>query len=331
MSSYLARELEVATDAVRRASRFCRNVQQGITREVLEKQDRSPVTMADFGSQAVVCAALRSAFPDDPVIGEEDAAELRTEENAGLRGRIREELAAAGCEFDESELLAAIDHGNAESYSPRFWTIDPIDGTKGFLRGDQYAVALALVIDGCVELAVLGCPNLKGTADNDDRRGILFTAVRGHGSRAIPLHDDSSNNPATVHVTTTTDSRQARFCESLESRHSSHGHSAIVAEKLGITLPPCRLDSQAKYAAVARGEADIYLRLPTHAEYRERIWDHASGALIVEEAGGRVTDVTGKPLEFTHGSALAENRGVVVTNGHLHDQVIKAVQAAGVK
>lgn len=331
MSTHLGRELDIATDAVRQASLFCRNVQQGITRDVLEKQDRSPVTMADFGSQAVVCAALLAAFPDDPVIGEEDAAELRTEQNSGLRGRIREELAAVGCEFNESELLSAIDHGNAETYSPRFWTIDPIDGTKGFLRGDQYAVALALVIEGRVELAVLGCPNLSGTGDDEESRGILFTAVRGQGTRSILLDEDSAASTPPVQVTSTTDSRDARFCESLESRHSSHGHSAIVAEKLGITLPPCRLDSQAKYAAVARGEADIYLRLPTHAEYRERIWDHASGALIVEEAGGRVTDVTGKPLEFTHGSALEANRGVVVTNGHLHDQVIEAVQAAGVK
>ena len=74
-----------------------------------------------------------------------------------------------------------------------------------------------------------------------------------------------------------------------------------------------RLDSQAKYAVVARGEAEAYLRLPTRADYREKIWDHAAGVLIVEEAGGTVTDITGRPLEFTHGRDLAANRGVIVT------------------
>ena len=80
----------------------------------------------------------------------------------------------------------------------------------------------------------------------------------------------------------------ARFCESVESGHSAQGDAAAVAARLGITTPPLRMDSQAKYAVVARGEADIYLRLPTRADYREKIWDHAAGALIVTEAGGIV-------------------------------------------
>ena len=76
---------------------------------------------------------------------------------------------------------------------------------------------------------------------------------------------------------------------------------------------------------VARGEADIYMRLPANATYREKIWDHAGGVLIVEEAGGKVTDVMGKPLEFTHGRQLEANRGVIATNGLLHDAVLKAL------
>ena len=63
-------ELEVAICAVRAAAEICRSVQATITPEVLEKEDRSPVTIADFGSQALVCRALEQAFPDDPVIGE---------------------------------------------------------------------------------------------------------------------------------------------------------------------------------------------------------------------------------------------------------------------
>ena len=98
---------------------------------------------------------------------------------------------------------------------------------------------------------------------------------------------------------------------------------------MGITAPPLRMDSQAKYAVVARGEADIYLRLPTRADYREKIWDHAAGALIVTEAGGVVTDISGRPLEFHHGRELASNRGVIVTNGRLHARVIEALRSLG--
>ena len=90
------------------------------------------------------------------------------------------------------------------------------------------------------------------------------------------------------------------------------------------------MDSQAKYAVVARGEADIYLRLPTRADYHEKIWDHAAGALIVAEAGGVVSDIHGRPLEFHHGRELAVNRGVIVTNGRLHQRVLDAVQALGI-
>jgi 3'(2'), 5'-bisphosphate nucleotidase len=99
----------------------------------------------------------------------------------------------------------------------------------------------------------------------------------------------------------------------------------VIASRLGISNEPVRLDSQAKYAIVADGRADMYLRLPTRKDYVEKIWDHAGGVLVVEEAGGRVTDVTGKPLDFTQGRGLERNRGVIVTNGKLHEQVLMAV------
>ena len=126
------------------------------------------------------------------------------------------------------------------------------------------------------------------------------------------------------------DPSTVRFCESVESGHSAHGDAAAVAGRLGMTAPPLRMDSQAKYAVVARGEADIYLRLPTRADYHEKIWDHAAGALIVAEAGGTVSDIHGRPLEFHHGRELTVNRGVIVTNGRLHERVLEAVQALGI-
>ena len=92
--------------------------------------------------------------------------------------------------------------------------------------------------------------------------------------------------------------------------------------------PPYRIDSQCKYAAVARGDASIYLRLPTSAEYREKIWDHAAGAIVVEEAGGTVTDVHGNALDFSCGRKLENNQGIISTNGRFHAEVVDAVKGA---
>ncbi len=140
----------------------------------------------------------------------------------------------------------------------------------------------------------------------------------------------SADNRVAIRVSARDDARDARFCESVESGHSAQGDAAAVAARLGLAAAPLRMDSQAKYAVVARGEADIYLRLPTRADYREKIWDHAAGALIVAEAGGVVTDISGRPLDFRHGRELTVNRGVIVTNGRLHERVIEAVRAIGI-
>jgi 3'(2'), 5'-bisphosphate nucleotidase len=87
-----------------------------------------------------------------------------------------------------------------------------------------------------------------------------------------------------------------------------------------------RIDSQCKYAVLARGDASIYLRLPTSDTYVEKIWDHAAGWIVVKEAGGKVTDVYGNPLDFSVGRGLDRNKGIVGTNGKLHSQVIAAVR-----
>jgi 3'(2'), 5'-bisphosphate nucleotidase len=329
MSSPYQLELKVAVEAVRRAARVCRAIQAEITPEVLSKKDRSPVTVADFSSQALICRNLLESFPADPVIAEEDSASLRQAENAGFLHRIRHHLAQERVVATPDEICRWIDHGGAEDYSARFWTLDPIDGTKGFIRGEQYAVSLALIVEGRIVVAALGCPNLPFDPNVPASGGSIFYAVAGQGASAVPLDGDAA--PVAVRVSSQTRPELARFCESVESGHSSHSESAQVAERLGITVPPVRMDSQAKYAVVGRGGAEIYLRLPTRADYQEKIWDHAGGVLIVTEAGGTATDLAGKPLEFTHGRELSANRGVVVTNGPLHAVLLKALADVGVR
>ncbi|WP_373501282.1 3'(2'),5'-bisphosphate nucleotidase [Desulfococcus sp.] len=324
------KELDIALSAVSAAARLCRGARQTLVdAESVSKKDRSPVTIADFGSQAIISLALGAAFPNDPIVGEEDAAILR--ENDFLRRKVHELVAMEAGPVEESPVLEAIDRGAGEvDFSKRFWTVDPIDGTKGFLRGEQYAVALALVEGGRVVLGVLGCPNFSvGGAESG---GALFYAVAGGGAFSAPIGDRDmaghALNALPIRVDETLDPALARFCESLESGHSDHETHQKICERLGVTAPPCRMDSQAKYAAVASGGASIYLRLPRGTEYREKIWDHAAGALIVEAAGGRVTDFSGNALSFASGRTLEGHRGILATNGRLHDKVLQAIEAS---
>lgn len=321
-------ELKSAIEAVTIASRVCRAVQQQLAPEALSKKDKSPVTVADFSSQAVVCRQLELTFPNDPMIAEEDSAALREPENLPFQEQIVRFLSDAGITADIDQICRWIDRGNASGYSSRFWTLDPIDGTKGFLRGEQYAVSLALIVDGEPVVSALGCPNL--VIPETGKTGEILYAVKGRGAYAIPL-DTPDATPRKIEVSTESNLPSARMCESVESGHSAHDVSAQVVQDLGISGEPVRLDSQAKYAVVARGDAEIYLRLPTRADYREKIWDHAGGVLIVLEAGGRVTDVTGKPLDWTHGAELAANRGVVVTHGPWHAEIVATLERFGVK
>jgi 3'(2'), 5'-bisphosphate nucleotidase len=324
MTSSYERERECAVRAVGDAAILCQAVRRHLAVSALEKSDLSPVTVADFGSQALICQLLAEHFPADPVIAEEDSAELRRDHTAW--DEVIRAVRAFRPGADSESVCHWIDHGGARDYADRFWTLDPIDGTKGFLRAEQYAVSLALLVGGRIELAAMACPNLPMTAGTGFL-GAIFLAERGHGAWMLPLDGTSPAGPAVpIRVSSRDDPAAARFCESVESAHSAHSASAEVAKLLGITAPPVRMDSQAKYAVVARGEADIYLRLPTRADYREKIWDHAGGVLIVEEAGGRVTDIWGHSLDFTRGRELTLNQGILATSGPLHDRVLAALE-----
>jgi len=322
-----AEERRVAVEAVARASRLCRAVQSTLVAGgTLAKGDRSPVTVADFGAQAVVSKLLADAFPDTPLVGEEDADELRKPENTALKDKVLAGVASIDPGLSEEAVLAAIDRGtHAGGPSGRFWCLDPIDGTKGFLRLDQYAVALGLIENGEVVAGVLGCPNLPHDAsDPEGGRGCLFIAVKGEGAYMRTLDDPTETR---ISVSDIGDVTKARFCESVEKAHTSQSDSAKIAERLGITEAPFRIDSQCKYAAVARADASIYLRMPTREDYVERTWDHAAGVAVITEAGGKVTDIYGNDLDFSQGRGLEKNKGVVVTNGALHAPVLEAVQA----
>lgn len=340
--------LGAAIDAVHSATHVCRAVQTDLVNEdTYTKKDRSPVTVADFSAQAVISQLLLRQFPSIPLVGEESAAALRATSGAALRQQVThhvsQSFSARGESITPSEVLEAIDAGKDRGgASGQRWVLDPIDGTKGYLRRQQYAVALALLDDGVPVLGVLGCPAMDRSPDiTSAEPGCLFIARRGQGAyeTGIRTQRGTKQGPWTpkdlldrAHRLSTTNLEEpgdAIFCESVEAAHSSHDRHSAIAKHLGVTRPSFRIDSQCKYAAVARGQASIYLRLPTSASYREKIWDHAAGWAVVTEAGGRVTDIHGKRLDFSLGRTLDYNRGVVVTNDHLHDTVLAAIGATG--
>ena len=313
-------ERAAAIGAVRAAAALCRGVQgRLVAGDTLTKGDQSPVTIADFASQAIVNATLTEALGHIAMVGEEDSNDLLGNDATSLLDGVVDLLRQhCGTSVSVSNVLDWISAGAADATGRRYWTLDPIDGTKGFVRGDQYAVALALIEDGVVCLGLLACPNLPNA---DGSVGAIFVAS-GEGCEAFY---GASPGAVPVRVASPASLADARLCESVESGHSNQHQSARIAELLGITAPPYRIDSQCKYAAVARGDASIYLRLPTRADYHEKIWDHAAGKFVVEQSGGRVTDVHGRPLDFSVGAQLTTNRGVVATDGRFHDEVLQAV------
>jgi len=322
-------EIKFALQAVRQAALLVKQVQAEMVTEALPKGDKSPVTVADFTAQAFVAHQLRETFPNDPLVGEEDAGTLRSTEGAEMLERVTHFVSGVVPETTPDKVVKWIDYGNAAPIT-RFWTLDPIDGTKGYLRGQQYAVALALLVDGEVQVGALGCPNLTdGHLQNVGGPGSLIIAQRGQGTWTSPLTGDFKFTQ--MHVSNIQANADARLLRSYEAGHTNVTQLDLIAQEMGVEVEPVRLDSQAKYAILAAGAGDLLLRLisPKMPNYKEKIWDQAAGCLVAEEAGGKVTDLDGRSLDFTQGRTLANNRGILVSNTLLHAAALQAIETIG--
>jgi 3'(2'), 5'-bisphosphate nucleotidase len=269
-TSAYAKELRIALLAVQRAVILTRRVYITTAKGTVSKSDASPVTIGDFGAQALIISALKHNFPLVEIVAEEEASSLR--ENSSLRNRVWNYVKDAQLddEYGEAELggpiksadamMDLIDHGDSQGGARgRFWTIDPIDGTKGFLRGGQYAVCLALIVDGAVQVGVLGCPNLPvddsaridGSLGHDQNgteegRGVLFSAVTGQGATSRPIGHGAIEDARAISMKSLSDIAAATFCESVEAAHSNQSEQGEIARRLGVTAAPVRMDSQAK-------------------------------------------------------------------------------------
>ncbi len=334
---------DAAREAVAIAALVTRHVQQRLEsyRSML-KPDDSPVSVADFAAQAVIAHELHHRLGPIAMVGEESAAELQAMLRAGDSEVPNQVLAAVRTVWPEATIdtmLEAIDIGADEppADGAPFWTLDPIDGTKGFLRGQQYAISLAWIDKGTVRVGALGCPNLPFDQaiplDTPENAGSLYLAM----TDAPVLESECVQDATLRELQRVTHDAGRGICTtaSVEKAHSNQGTAAQVRQWLAGHAPdghggvrePVRLDSQAKYAVVARGQADAYLRFPVKRGYEEKIWDHAAGAIVAEQAGVRVTDVLGETLDFAQGSTLARNKGIVCAPPQVHDRLMEAIDA----
>ncbi|XP_059623202.1 PAP-specific phosphatase HAL2-like [Cornus florida] len=371
---YYGKEIEVAVRAVQMACLLCQKVQESLlsktSNHVQSKDDNSPVTIADWSVQATVNWVLSETFGSSNVsiVAEEDVQALSKDDAAGLLEAVVEtvndclaEAPRFGLEgpakaLGTTEVLEAISRCNSTGGpTGRFWVLDPVDGTLGFVRGDQYAIALALIDNGEPVLGVLGCPNYpmkkellsyhngyrriisKLTPPTSDswNQGCVIYARRGNGKAWMQplLHGEKKfvwpNSARQIHVSTIDDPALATFCEPVEKANTSHSFTAGLAYSVGLRNQPLRVYSMVKYAAIACGDAEIFMKF-ARAGYKEKIWDHAAGVVIIQEAGGVVTDAGGHPLDFSKGMHLEGlDRGIIACAGaKLHNRIIRAVDAS---
>ncbi|MBI4431057.1 MAG: 3'(2'),5'-bisphosphate nucleotidase [Candidatus Omnitrophica bacterium] len=326
MPKFASKEIKTTIDAVRKGALLAREMRKKANISPLLKADNSPVTAADFAVQALIASILEKQFPNDPLVAEENSAFLRTEEGNATLNTVKKFVRRKAKKAVRRKILEWIDRGTAQP-AKRFWTLDPIDGTKGYIRGDHYAVALALIEDGEVSVAALGCPILKD-AKGTDKKGLgsIILAVKGKGCWYGPLIKKKDWKP--LKVSSRSDTEEAVLLRSIEENQVMGPYADKLVQTLGTLQPAIWMDSLAKYAVIASGAGDILCRIPVSGKPGdgEHIWDQASGALVIEEAGGKVTDLDGNSLDFTAGKRLVRNRGILATNGHFHKKVLEAVR-----
>lgn len=249
--------LEDVCEISRRAGEKIMEIYQGDECDVKYKKDKSPVTDADLASDKLIAQGLHKLTPDWPVLSEES-----------------------------SDMFPFAQR----SRWPVYWLVDPLDGTKGFIkRNGHFTVNIALVVNHKVRLGVIYMPyNRK-----------LYYAASGFG--AYRRIDAEPTQTITV-------------CQSLRKRPIvvvSRAHINVptrqLLEKIG-EHELVRADSSLKCCLVADGSADLYLRVGPTCE-----WDTAAGQCIVEEAGGYLTDTGSVPIEYNRKDSLINPPFVVHT------------------
>jgi 3'(2'), 5'-bisphosphate nucleotidase len=318
-------QIDPMLQAVRQAAALCQEVQRGtllgIDKFSPEKAGSEPVTIADYGSQAILCRALQQHFPDDGVIAEEAGSQFLELTNDQQKTMILDLIAKIlGIPVSLEEVVNWLDHGK-DKQAKRVWVIDPIDGTKGFIALRHYSIGVGIVEGGKPTGSIIGVPG----AMNQD--GLAVSGKLFYIRDGVPYSEPMAGGEAqAIHVTDHIEN--LHIVQSFERQHASKERMAALREKAGMgDARITEIDSMEKYAMVASGQADVYMRLPNLDNTRPHMsWDHAAGVALVLAAGGQCTDIDGKELDFSKGKILP-NRGMLISNGKVQQALITAAMA----
>ncbi|XP_068644434.1 putative 3'(2'),5'-bisphosphate nucleotidase, mitochondrial isoform X2 [Aristolochia californica] len=318
---------------------------------------------------------LGRAFPSIPLVAEEDSAFLRSSlENSekeklsssnflvdSVFDAVSDKASAIGESLSHNDVLDAIDRGGKITVGfgtkpATYWVLDPIDGTRGFLKGSDalYVVGLALVVEGNIVVGVMGCPNWKECVPTGDVLGdetggsgsgiIMIAHTRcGTWAKRLPtMLDDTAyllNKWSKCSVDSCSLVHEAGFCipesQTWESLPLSTSFATTDADNVGdkqkvLLLPAC-CGSLCKYLMVAFGRASVFI-VRARSTTVIKAWDHAVGMICVHEAGGQVTDWKGSPLDLAADEVgrrvIFPSGGVLVTNGNLHIQILQMISTS---
>jgi 3'(2'), 5'-bisphosphate nucleotidase len=259
------RELDLAIDLARRAGEGIRAL-HGSGLAVDTKDDDSPVTQADREANALIVGELVAAFPGDGILSEE------------------------------------LPDDGSRMVRPRVWMVDPLDGTKDFIRGrDGFAVMIGLLDGARPALGVVYQP----IGDK------LYFATRGDGA----FLERAGGNAERIHVSDVQEASRIRMVAS--KSHRTESIDAVRAE-LGISDELNVGSVGLKLGLIAEGARDLYVNPAGHS----KLWDACGPEAILVEAGGRLTDLRGESLDY-RGPELGNTRGLIASNGILHDEVVR--------
>ena len=298
------KELSLAVSLARKASEITEWFRTKHSSSFIKKDD-SPVTLADFASQIFIISEIRKKFPEDQIIAEEESSNFLNSNAKDLLKRCYKSLRIN----IEKSLKESLDYRGPNSN--RQWTVDPIDGTKGFQKNLAYAIGIGLMVQFEPMVSAIGVPNYKNTSLS------IFSAEKNKGAKVS--HGDQ--NFTKIRVSEIKELKTSRMCYSL---HYNKPWVLDFAQSLGITNF-IAMDSMAKLCMVAEGSAEIYVK-PMNIQ-RSFTWDFLPGELLVKEAGGVITDINGNLIKYKNDKCKVTAPGLIASNGINHEDLIVALKS----
>ncbi|KAL7895518.1 hypothetical protein HDV63DRAFT_105059 [Trichoderma sp. SZMC 28014] len=337
------KEVETAIGVLIQASKLSQRIVKSQDKGTITKDDLSPVTIADFAVQALLIASFKEAFPNDTFVGEENASDLRA--NDALMTRVWDLLNTVAQDKyiqlpqSKEHMCDLIDQAGSSSPggpgSGRVWVFDPIDGTKTYVRGQLYAINIGLIVDGKQAFGAVSCPNLslnhygdlKNESANPEGNGCILFAIKGHGAFFRYLYSrDHESTILPIPSTFAGNHKGFITCTGLVDSALDGVHD-VVAQRLGFRFPGSDVVPWVvRWVALALSIGSVTVWVYKRRDRYAKAWDHAGAMLLFEEAGGKITDVHGKDIDFSAGRKLSNNFGFVAAPAASHAEVLAVVQ-----